>query len=766
MHGRIVRLSGLLALSLVLSLLSLLSLPGAQAAPIGPAGSLPTTLVTGPQPGASLEGPLDSTLPRFEGSFHCSQGAISVTYADGNTETANSCGIGTSSVYTNGGHVSIGGSGYVKDSLFSGGVVRAPRGWIAFSCAGPQEGCFIGTTEDPVLSTGPIAFLGGRVGPRATFATFTPFYYANGERVAVDTASVAVSDSGAWLAVKTRGHNSLARIDWTSREVLPFSGATPCCQGYPDQTPLAIDDSGQFVAQGRIAWGSSPLTMWDMATFNAPPADASVPSGCASVSVTTLTNSSTFSPSRAVYLRWEDGRLNFFAGDPGSPFRKWTIVPNRPAAAEPVPPAWSSTTPTDETRYDLTVGSTATFTVTATDADGDLAAISKRYESADAKRTPRAAPAAVTCREPAGPSGSTRVLECSITPTLIDLAILVVDAVDSVGRSAGARRYLVGGSQLEYAALGDSYSAGEGVDPYFRDGFDLNTGVQTGTVDNRCHRSSRSYATAVKLPGATESLYERASGDVHAGQIRGLNKYGSDLNVRTDGSVRWSFLACSGAVIDNVLPEELGGYRQSELDGYREIHSQLSYPWVDYGTDLVTLTIGGNDAGFAGILAQCAGTACYTPSYERVLATAIDGLGPQLEKLYASVRTQTFGAEVLVIGYPQQFPESATEQDCPALVPFRGEQDFLRRSVDRMNSVIEEAAKAVDATYVDGASHFARHEVCGSEGEWINGPSATYKKNRMFTDDESFHPNLEGQRQYAILVNRALSGLPLPSNSP
>ncbi len=481
----------------------------------------------------------------------------------------------------------------------------------------------------------------------------------------------------------------------------------------------------------------------------------------------TLTGSTSFSPARSAYLRWQDGRLNFFAGDPGSPWSKWNIVPNQPPAPEPVPPTWSQATPADETRYDLRVGSTATFTLSATDVDGDLSAITRRFESANDKRTPRAAPASVTCAEPADSSGRTRVLECAISPTVTDLAILVVDAVDSFGNSAGERRYLVGGSKLEYAALGDSYSAGEGVDPYFRDGFDLVTGVQTGSVDNRCHRSSRSYATAVTIPGGERSFYQEASGDVHAGNLRGVNKYGSDLNVRTNGQVHWSFLACSGAVVANVKPEAEGGYKQSKSDGYREVHSQLSYPWVDYGTDLVTITVGGNDVGFADVLTECGkpfASSCSSSTRQADLLTLIDNQRSKLAGLYGSIKRQTFGTRFIVLGYPQLFPRSYVEKTCPALATFAGEQEMLRSLTVRLNGVIEAAARDAGVEFVDVTQAFNGHEVCGASGEWINGPSFTAKHRDPNTgviewqmDNESFHPDTSGQLLgYASALNNYL----------
>lgn len=68
---------------------------------------------------------------------------------------------------------------------------------------------------------------------------------------------------------------------------------------------------------------------------------------------------------------------------------------------------------------------------------------------------------------------------------------------------------------FKYVGLGDSYPAGEGIEPYFE-------------PHNGCHRSERAYPTLVEAPGSpTRSIHDR--------QQLG------------DRSVQWGFQACSGA---------------------------------------------------------------------------------------------------------------------------------------------------------------------------------------------------------------------------
>lgn len=306
---------------------------------------------------------------------------------------------------------------------------------------------------------------------------------------------------------------------------------------------------------------------------------------------------------------------------------------------------------------------------------------------------------------------------------------------------------------FKYVALGDSYSSGEGIDPYFRDGYDSSTETQPGDIDNRCHRSTRAYAQYIKRPTDGTWLYALASGGGDPGTGKRINKYGSDQNVRAAEGVEWVFWACSGAKTINVLPSALGGERQNDGQ-YREEHTQLDNPSVDASTDLITITIGGNDVLFADVLRLCFETSCNTPTLRSNLESAIDGLQVSLVRVYEAIQTKAPSATLIVLGYPQIFPPAA-RQSCQKLRPWRGEMDMLRDMGVRLNSVIEDSAASVGATYLDPNITFAGHEVCSFD-EWIYGPSTSYKKSRNFVDDESFHPNLKGRAAYAELVNDEL----------
>lgn len=271
----------------------------------------------------------------------------------------------------------------------------------------------------------------------------------------------------------------------------------------------------------------------------------------------------------------------------------------------------------------------------------------------------------------------------------------------------------------KYVALGDSYSSGEGVSPYFG--------------DSPCHRSSRAYATRVQPRVYDKPLYEIASGDGDPGRFRGLNKYGSDENVRTAGGVTWALLACSGAVADGV-------------------RGQMRRSLIDKDVDLVTLTAGGNDTGFAEALEYCFFQDCTVSWFESNYQSIIRGtVKRKLIETYRAVGAAMPNARVLVLGYPQIFPRRSREQNCWGLRQFRGEQDMLRRLGVVLNATIESAVREVrpDAPrieFVPVVGRFEGHEVCGEEGGWILGLAKG-----------AFHPNELGQRLgYAAAINERL----------
>jgi lysophospholipase L1-like esterase len=255
---------------------------------------------------------------------------------------------------------------------------------------------------------------------------------------------------------------------------------------------------------------------------------------------------------------------------------------------------------------------------------------------------------------------------------------------------------------LDYVALGDSYSSGEGVPPFDPD---------SDTSANRCHRSTRAYSRVFAPPAYR---------------------------------LRRSFFACSGAVTDNVGTLDAAGGLTGAVQYPAEGAVQLARTTTREDVDMATLTIGGNDAGFGPVLTRCLVLRCHRGRSARNLIFKISReVRPKLGASYSAIARTLPNATVFVLGYPQLFPDRPRER-CPIgkRVVSRDKQRFLRRRGEQLNRVIRNQAEAAGFHYVDVERAFAGHEPCGRKSEWIH---ALVLRSREY----SFHPNRAGQSAYA-----------------
>jgi lysophospholipase L1-like esterase len=147
-------------------------------------------------------------------------------------------------------------------------------------------------------------------------------------------------------------------------------------------------------------------------------------------------------------------------------------------------------------------------------------------------------------------------------------------------------------------------------------------------------------------------------------------------------------------------------------------------------TDLVTLTIGGNDngtfinaitaCGTAGVLSGGKGSPC-KDRYGTSFDDAIDAKTyPALKAALRSVRGKAPDARVAVLGYPWITPATA-DPSCFAALPIAsGDVPYLRALQAHLNTVVQRAAEETGATYVDFAQASEGHDACKPVGtRWI-----------------------------------------------
>jgi lysophospholipase L1-like esterase len=204
------------------------------------------------------------------------------------------------------------------------------------------------------------------------------------------------------------------------------------------------------------------------------------------------------------------------------------------------------------------------------------------------------------------------------------------------------------------------------------------------------------------------------------------------------GGPQLTFLACTGATVADVAGRQLAA--------------------VDTATDLVTVTVGGNDAGFVSVVGDCVIDVDPCRHLDAEVQASLAGMGSGLEAAYRQIRARAPGARVLVVGYPQVVADPAKVDfaTCPAVSsPLPGRRidaddaAWLREKGAQLADVVRGAARAAGATYVDVAARFAGHEACTAD-PWLTGVVLVDLKS-------SFHPTVAGQAELARLVTAALA---------
>ncbi len=142
-----------------------------------------------------------------------------------------------------------------------------------------------------------------------------------------------------------------------------------------------------------------------------------------------------------------------------------------------------------------------------------------------------------------------------------------------------------------------------------------------------------------------------------------------------------------------------------------------------------------------------------------------------LAQVLVQVQQRAPRAEVYVTGYPRLLGLAETDDQLGCRVgsvvgkPLyisRPDVEWIRSKADGLNAALRQGvdqarALGVQATYVDVASAFAGHEVCGARRDWIRGALFTTSP-APGVDPASFHPNRRGQRAYARAVAAEIRG--------
>ncbi len=301
--------------------------------------------------------------------------------------------------------------------------------------------------------------------------------------------------------------------------------------------------------------------------------------------------------------------------------------------------------------------------------------------------------------------------------------------------------------QLDYLALGDSFSSGEGDlsgDSYYLPGTDADSPPVVGveTYKEKCHLSSRSYPFLVAQN----------------------NSVSEDL---------FKSLACSGAIYEDILNTNTKNY----IGHFDQLYSEPLRPTIKleavhnftpgreaqiafvakYKPRAITLTMGGNDVGFGGKLTECATSVATCglagdPQERNANAVEIQDQFPALIQLYKKLHDASPETKIYVLGYPVFFGDQL-ECGPGAVLTDSVERFYINQSVKYMNTIIEAATKAAGVKYIKVENTFAGRELCSinQADEAVNG-FVVGDDQWLIVGNESFHPNSLGHELMAKAI--------------
>lgn len=250
------------------------------------------------------------------------------------------------------------------------------------------------------------------------------------------------------------------------------------------------------------------------------------------------------------------------------------------------------------------------------------------------------------------------------------------------------------GRDMNYAALGDSYTSGPLIPTQ---------------VDANCARSDHNYPSIVAAAREVTAFKD---------------------------------VSCGGATTEHMWKPQ--GTNDPQLNAVRR------------DTDLVTVQIGGNDIGFGSIIGTCARLGAQDPTgnpCERYYGTSgfdqltlnIVRTAPKVDRVLRAVHARAPHARVLVVGYPDLLPDDGS--GCFPSVPFAAKDfPYLRDTGKRLNLMLRLVAKWNHAQYVDTYGPTVGHDMCKAPADrWI-------EPLQPASPAAPAHPNAKGEEAMARAV--------------
>ena len=302
-------------------------------------------------------------------------------------------------------------------------------------------------------------------------------------------------------------------------------------------------------------------------------------------------------------------------------------------------------------------------------------------------------------------------------------------------------------------SLGDSYSSGEGIEPFF--GQEKEWEEKKSDKDWLAHRSMLSWPSQLVIPGIEGKMADYRSTDLTG-----------------DSPCKWYFVASSGAVAQDITSQQQRKMTRTYAGWLCWKVAHVSMPRqitvfdsIEGDVDYVTMTIGGNDVDFAKIITTCVTKSTYLGSktLEKKLEELWDNFDTtesKIKKVYTDVQSAAGPqAEIIVAGYPKLL-----EKTGKGFFISKDEAEKVNSNVtmfnQRLNELVAQCAnEGLNIHFVDVEAEFDKdggHQAYCND-PWINEIMLTAQDQDIdclcIGSAYSIHPNKEGAEAYARCVN-------------
>ncbi|MBT2233275.1 beta-propeller fold lactonase family protein [Nonomuraea sp. NEAU-A123] len=386
-------------------------------------------------------------------------------------------------------------------------------------------------------------------------------------------------------------------------------------------------------------------------------------------------------------------------------------------------------------------------------------------------------------QSPSGVAINTAGTRAYVTNNRSDTVSVINTATNEVATTINVGRLPIGVAVLDkpvdrtaIVSLGDSYISGEA-------GRWQGNAVPASTLGDRWGTDRAAY-NCTKIGLRCSHNARRVYGESFD---NGCNRSDSaEIQSASINVLRRINLACSGAKTINVIGADAGG---KTFKGEPPQADQLRHVARHYNVQMVVLSIGGNDLGFASVLEKCVkrwqkqhGIEHCHVDQAPVIREGLVQTKRKVEQAVSEIQramTNAGSYRFVLQSYPSPIPPGDQNRyhefsdsrfnvgGCPM---FNDDSDWARNTViPEISDMLREVARAHDLEFLDLRNLFDGHEVCANRAQ--QATAANSLQNPLPGDisewtrflvvlesqgqsQESIHPNYYGQQAIGTCLTK------------